>query len=148
MAESKYGKYIVTQPLDIPKDVEDEAERRHAESLVSIAYADGKTIKGASLSTGAFWHLPFDGVSDSVIKEAHTHPFDEVLTYFGSNPDDPHDLGGELEMWLEDEKFVMTKSFIIYIPAGMKHCPLILKRVERPIFHYVVANTGTNLTLF
>ena len=148
MAESKYGKYIVTQPLETPKDIKDEKERRHAESNYSIAYADGKTIQGASLSTGGFWKLPLYKVSDIGIKEAHTHPFDEVLAYFGSNPEDPHDLCGDVEIWLEDEKFLMTKSFIVYIPAGMKHCPLILRRIERPIFHYVVANTGTDLDLF
>ena len=169
MAGSKCGKYIVTEPLEIPKDIEDVRERRHAESNYSIAYADGKIIQGASMSTGGFWKLPLPEtacaqgasmstggfwklplyeISDIGIKEAHTHPFDEVLAYFGSNPEDPHDLGGEIELWLEDEKFLMSKSFIAYIPAGMRHGPLILRRIDRPIFHYVVANTGTELDLF
>jgi len=148
MAGSKYGRYIVTEPLEIPKDIEDVRERRHAESNYSIAYADGKIIQGASMSTGGFWKLPLYEVSDIGIKEAHTHPFDEVLAYFGSNPGDPHDLGGEIELWLEDEKFLMSKSFIAYIPAGMRHGPLILRRIDRPIFHYVVANTATELDLF
>jgi hypothetical protein len=71
MAESRYGKYIVTQPLETPKDIKDEAERRHAESNYSIAYADGKLIEGISLSTGGFWKLPLYKVSDIGIKARH-----------------------------------------------------------------------------
>lgn len=45
-------------------------------------------------------------------------------------------------MWLDGEKHVMTRSFLAYIPAGMKHCPLIVRKVERPIFHFTVGLGG------
>ncbi|MBN2243920.1 MAG: hypothetical protein JW793_14635 [Acidobacteria bacterium] len=51
-------------------------------------------------------------------------------------------LGGEIEMWIEDEKQVLTRSALLFVPAGMKHCPLILKRVDRPIFHFTVVPGG------
>ena len=66
----------------------------------------------------------------------HSHAFTEVLTMFGTNVDEPSELGGEIEFWLEDEQFMLTKSFLAYIPAGMKHCPLKMHRMDRPIFHY------------
>ena len=25
---------------------------------------------------------------------------------------------------------------MIFVPAGMKHCPLILRRIDRPVFHF------------
>jgi len=28
------------------------------------------------------------------------------------------------------------------VPAGMPHCPLTLKRVDRPIFHFTVVTGG------
>jgi len=59
-----------------------------------------------------------------------------LIAFFGTNYDDPHDLCGEIELWLEDEQYVMTKSFLAYAPAGMKHCPLKIRRVDRPIFHF------------
>ena len=65
----------------------------------------------------------------------HSHPFHELFCYFGTNTDDPSDLGGEIEFWLEDEQYILTKSCIIFVPKGMKHCPLITRRVDRPIFH-------------
>ena len=68
------------------------------------------------------------------IAEPHTHDFDEVLCFFGTSLDDPHDLGAEVEFWLGDEKHIITKSASIFIPKGLKHCPLVYRKVEKPIF--------------
>jgi mannose-6-phosphate isomerase-like protein (cupin superfamily) len=57
---------------------------------------------------------------------------------FGTNMDDPTDLGAEIEFWLEDEQFFLTKSFLVYIPAGMIHNPLKMYRMDRHIFHYTI----------
>jgi hypothetical protein len=72
----------------------------------------------------------------------HTHDADEIIGFFGNNPQDPYDLGGEIEFWLEDEKHILTKSCLIFVPRGMKHCPLILRRVDRPIFHFTTVTSG------
>ena len=61
---------------------------------------------------------------------------DEVVAFFGTNPEDPWDLCGEVELWLGDEKHIITKSSLVFIPKGLKHCPLIARRVDRPIFHF------------
>jgi hypothetical protein len=31
---------------------------------------------------------------------------------------------------------------MIFVPAGMKHCPLIIRRVDRPIFHFTTVTGG------
>lgn len=72
----------------------------------------------------------------------HSHDFDEIVTLFGTNPDDTRDLCGEVEFWIGDEKYEITKSSIIYIPKGTVHCPIIFHRVERPIFHFIVGHAG------
>ena len=78
---------------------------------------------------------------DAPIKP-HRHDFPEVLTIFGCNPDDPSDLTGEIEFWIEDEKYILTKSFLVYIPAKVTHCPLITRRMDGPCFHYTVGPGG------
>jgi hypothetical protein len=70
----------------------------------------------------------------------HAHPFIEIFSYMGTNVDDPSDLGGEIEFWLEDEKFILTKSFMVYIPANMEHCPLVFHRFDRPMFHLTLGS--------
>jgi mannose-6-phosphate isomerase-like protein (cupin superfamily) len=68
--------------------------------------------------------------------QPHKHDYDEVLCFFGTNPEDFYDLGGEAEFWIEDEKHIITRSSIVFIPAGVQHCPLSFLRVDRPIFHF------------
>ena len=70
----------------------------------------------------------------------HSHPFIEIFSYMGTNMDDPSDLGGEIEFWLEDEKFVFTRSFMVYIPANMEHCPLVFRRMDAPMFHMTLGS--------
>ncbi len=139
MTELKYEKYIVTDVkpnLQLPphRTASKEAAGDSSRKVTRLVWLDGDVVPGAFYSE-CIWFWP--GVwSDTVRAEAHSHSFDEVIAFFGTNYDDPHDLCGEIELWLEDEQYVMTKSFLAYAPAGMKHCPLKIRRVDRPIFHF------------
>ncbi len=134
MAEIKYGKYIITgarSDLKFPSYRRDAVEIA-AGSHTRLIYLDEEVIKGA-FYVECVWY--WKGSEQSIVG-VHTHPFDEVITFFGTNPQDPHDLCGEVELWLEDEKHILTKSCLVFVPKGMKHCPLIIRRVDRPIFHF------------
>lgn len=87
------------------------------------------------------WQGPGAG-SEHVIREAHSHPFPEIFGFFGYNPENTRDLGGEIELWLEGEKHIITESCLIYIPAGMEHCPLIIREVNRPMFQFTASPKG------
>jgi hypothetical protein len=54
-------------------------------------------------------------------------------------------LGGEVEIALGDEweKHVITTSAIICLPRGVAHCPVYVKRVERPFYfgHLLMASS-------
>jgi hypothetical protein len=52
--------------------------------------------------------------------------------FLGSDPDDPRNLGGEVEFWMEDDQYLLTKSCIIHVPAMVQHAPMIPKRVDDP----------------
>jgi hypothetical protein len=106
---------------------------------------DEKKVSGIPFFTDCAWVWPKPG--DIVMEgKAHTHDFDEIITVFGTNPDDPRDLCGEVEFWLDDEKHIIKNSCIIYVPKGTKHCPIIFKNVQRPIFHYIVGDAGKYTT--
>ena len=72
-------------------------------------------------------------------KPPHSHGCDEIFLFMGTNPEEPEKLGAEIEFWLGDEPNTITKSCVIFVPKGVSHCPLILKRVDRPIFHFATA---------
>ena len=135
MADSKYGKHIVTE-LKTPQFTP-EAVARYAAFATRILWMDDKVVEGAFQLNCSWYRKPNDYMS-----EGHTHDCDEIIGFFGSNPDDPYDLGAEIEFWLEDEKHVLTRSCLIFVPKGMKHCPLILRRVDRPVFHFSTVTNG------
>jgi quercetin dioxygenase-like cupin family protein len=135
MENSKYGKYIVTE-LKAPHS-DPEVVSRYAEWAKRILWMDDSVVKGAFQINCSWYCKP-----NEHLNEWHTHDTDEIIGFFGGNPEDPYDLGGEIEFWLEDEKHILTRSCLIFIPAGMKHCPLIMRRIDRPIFHFSTVTSG------
>jgi hypothetical protein len=129
MDKLKYDKYIIDQP---------NANLPEFDFMRTRILHSSKDIVPGALWVNCVWY--YKG-SDSVLTKAHTHDCDEIIAFMGSNPDDPHDLSGEVEMWLDDEKYIITKSTIVVAPKGLVHCPLIIRRVARPIFHFT-AMTG------
>lgn len=72
----------------------------------------------------------------------HVHPYDEVLFFLGTNPDDLDDLDAEVDVYIEDEPYTITTSSAIYLPAGVKHCPIVYKRVGRPHMFFAISLNG------
>jgi mannose-6-phosphate isomerase-like protein (cupin superfamily) len=70
---------------------------------------------------------------------AHSHDFDEILIFTGTDTNNPRDLGGEIEFWLEDEPYIITESCLLFVPKGMKHSPMIVRKIERPIYFITAA---------
>ena len=77
-----------------------------------------------------FVRKPFKGDNP-----AHTHNFQEFLAWYGSNPDDPDDFGGEVVFYIGEDlvKHVFTRPTVVSLPPGLVHCPLEITRVDRPI---------------
>lgn len=68
--------------------------------------------------------------------DAHVHPYPEIIGFVGTNPDDLNDLGAEAEIWMDDEKYILTNSFLVYVPSGLRHCPLTVRNIKRNVFHF------------
>jgi hypothetical protein len=143
MAKSKYGKYIVSAlkppateaPWSPPVSAAGKGKGGR------VLFLDSDVVPGA-FYVECVWVLPRPagtvpgGPSRGVGTESHTHDYDEVIAFFGTDLDDPYDLGAEVELWLGDEKHIITKSSLVFIPKGLKHCPLTFLRVDRPVFHF------------
>jgi mannose-6-phosphate isomerase-like protein (cupin superfamily) len=136
MAKTKYGKYIITEPK--PNFWSEEgAQKDGPDTIHPTVYIDNKVLKDAFyVECNWFWK------ANQYSPPVHSHEFDEVLAFIGTNPDDPQDLCGEVELWLDDEQYLLHKSCLVFIPQGLKHCPMLVKRLERPIFHFSVGTSG------
>ncbi|MGB9885810.1 MAG: hypothetical protein ACPLPT_10525 [Moorellales bacterium] len=75
---------------------------------------------------------PFTMLADTMV-----HDFDQFLVFLGGDINNMLDLGGEVELTLgeegkELETFVFTTATVVYVPAGLRHCPLVFKKVRDP----------------
>jgi hypothetical protein len=75
------------------------------------------------------------------------HKYPEVFMHLGTDPDNPLDLGAEVEMFVgpEMEKHIITRSTIICLPANFPHSPWRIQKVTRP-FLIVTVNQSTKHT--
>ena len=136
MPESKHAKYIVT---DLKAPFSPESVKKYNEFAKRILWMDKNVVPGAFQMNCSWYRKP----NSEHLGYAHKHDSDEIIGFFGSDYEKPHELNAELEVWLEDEKFIITKSVMIFIPAGMMHCPIYIKRVDKPMFHFSVVTSGT-----
>ena len=142
MPGADHSKYIITERMRDSRDAAlpagvDPASVTDTKTHRKILSLDDYVLEG-SMYTEAVWMWPggSDVYPETAEPESHAHDYDEILGFFGTDFNDPYDLGGEIELWLEDEKFLLTKTCLIFVPKGMHHCPLVIRRVDRPIFHF------------
>ena len=137
MAGKKYQKYITTQ-YKAGLEMDFFGPPAKLVKVTQVVCQDDDVIKGSFFADGV-WFMKAAG---EISVHPHVHDFDEMLSFFGCDPLDPYNLHGEIEFWYEDEQYILTRSCMIYVPKGLKHCPLIFRRVDQPIFHFATAQTG------
>jgi hypothetical protein len=125
---TKYGKYVVT---DLFKKIE---------YYTGSSYVAHNGELGGNITMA--YHCM---VKPKLFDMSHAHDFQEVLCFIGGNPLDITDFGAEVEIELgaEHEKHVITKTSCVSIPPNLPHCPLNIKRVDKPIVFLEISNTPT-----
>ena len=146
MAQSKYGKYIVTEdlmppePVEAVKAMEDQAKQGKILDRTMLLGIQDSIVPGCSLFAGCeiLWGLP--GGKPVSIEIEHSHDCDEVIGFAGTNRNYPRELGGEIEFLIGGEAPILTKTCLIFVPKGVRHCPVTFNRIDTPIFMFESAN--------
>ena len=130
MAEGKYAKLIKTEPFGISS---------HPDKVTSpmIRY-DGKEASNANFT----YSVSYITQPLLMIKEPHKHDFDQFVCFIGGDPGNFKDFDAEIELYLEGEKYVITKTSTVYLPKGLVHGPLFHKVVNKPYIFLDMAITG------
>ncbi len=110
-----------------------------------ITQLNSDILPASKINCETCWIFPESGTG---VKEGlnfideHVHPFEQVIGFFGSDLNDIHKLHAEVELWVQGKPYKMNKSFCAVIPAGVKHGPLMVRNVKKPVFHYTAGNSG------
>lgn len=142
MKSGKFDKYFITNTPPNPLHPQTRnliSEFAWRNLPISINGELGGTLPGA------FWIEPNIVVRTNQDipsgTKPHVHDFDEYLLFMSFDPDDTETLGGEVEFWMEEEKHIINKTTLVFIPRGFYHCPLYMRRVDKPFGFIAVANT-------
>lgn len=113
----------------------------HTTPTLTYVSNDLKPDSDFYLEYGWIWEMP---EPNPHIHE-HMHDFDEWVLHIGSDHEDPEDLGAEIEFTVGDTVFVITKTSALFLPAGLKHGPVVWKRVDRPHIQMGIFPTTGNM---
>jgi len=147
MPESNYAKFVITedlmppQPVEAVKMMEEQAKAGRTLDRTLLLGIQDSILKG-SFFVGCEWLWQLTGNGPVDIEIPHSHDFDEIIGFAGSNRNYPRDLGGELEFRIGDEKLTLTRTCLIFIPRGTIHCPITIKRIDTPIFMFEAGNNS------
>ncbi len=145
MTTLRYAKNIVTDTREYtPKEIAQIQEMmkkspiKSTVELIRLLWMDDSKVKGANFYMECIW-LWGGKTTSGTTEEPHVHPFDEVIGFISSDPDNPRELDARMEIILGNETHFLTKSCLVHVPAGMKHCPLTFREVNRPVFFFTLA---------
>ena len=145
--ESRYGNLIVQELVLPATHTTPVAQELYGRFAKRIHWIDTNVVPGSFQMNTSLYLKPNKGVFDDVTKDQakyvsfrveHVHDNAEILGFYGTNMDDPYDLGGEIEIVIDGETHVLTKSSLVFLPGGLPHCPLTITKVDRPIFHFSI----------
>lgn len=98
----------------------------------TISFRGNSDLPGAGINMGFRYYVkPF-----KMELQSHRHDVDEYLFFLGGQlPDLTANFDAEIEIFLgpEYERHIITKPCILYIPKGLVHNPMDIKRVGKPL---------------
>ena len=134
--DGEYGKYI-TQNLQAPP-MNEEFNTMYKKWASRLLWMDTNVVPGA-FQMNTSWYTNAPDFRPLFRHEEHVHDFDEMLGFLGSNYEDPYDLGAVIEIGINGELHRLTKSSILFMPAGLKHLPLSILEMTRPVLHFSIS---------
>jgi hypothetical protein len=122
-----YEQYLVKKP----------AYEVVAENVVKGRMHPSMTFMNNELIPGSNTYIEYSWIWEKPDPDPHifehTHDeYDEIVLHVGSDPNDPEDLGAEIDFTLSGQHLKLKRTSAIYVPKGVKHGPLMWKRVSQP----------------
>ncbi|MFC1838826.1 hypothetical protein ACFL1N_04540 [Thermodesulfobacteriota bacterium] len=121
--ETKYGKYFITEPIE------------QGPMLHICGDDDCYGLQFPSFPVEV--QLLCLSQPGTMIEKPHTHEVDELFFIFGGNPKNYFEFGAEIEIWVgegdDQECHIVDKTTIVYFPAGVAHCPIVTRKVDKPV---------------
>ncbi len=123
-SNTDYEEYVVRTPI---REVGREVKNRQ---MPTMTYLSRHLVLGANYYLECGWIYGMPEPNPHVFE--HVHNYNERVFHFGSDPDHPEDLGGEIEYCINGQPLTLSTTSGLFIPKGVKHGPLTWKKFTRP----------------
>jgi hypothetical protein len=138
---AKYISYNVNPDKVTPEALKkwDDAAKKRQSTVEGIRYLDLDQVEGAPYIDFVYM---WSGSENGPNHPEHAHDWGEVFGFIGTGGrGNTSDLGGDIEFWLGGEKYIISKSSLVWVPPGLKHCPIQFLRIDRPFILFTLGMT-------
>ncbi len=134
MGDFDYEQYVVRSPLR-----EAGAEFTKGRTSPTMTYMSGVQVPGVKyyIEMGWTFGMPESKTAGAGMPEMVHENYDKIVLHIGGDPDNPEDLGGEVEFYVGGQPLTFNTTSALFIPRGLRHGPLRLKEYRKP--HLVIA---------
>ena len=119
--------YVIEEPKQAPQDI------KLKDTLRRAAWLDDDVVKGAPYFDAAWVIKDIPRASEIHL---HHHEFDEYLGFMGGDGHNPMEMGCQVEVQVGDDILKFNKTFVVFIPAGVKHGIVSVTNLTRPVLCY------------
>lgn len=134
-AKRKWG-HLIISPDYVPPVMDDE---RDDKGDIKTGRTLGQTYSssdlfpncGVNMSLSWFYEIP----DKNPFVGEHVHDVDELVFFmpnYEGKGDDINAEWGEADFYIDGEAYTITRNSCIYCPAGLKHCPIVFRKITRP----------------
>ena len=108
------------------------------DTRVEIVTMDRNLINGCIFGNANWIVKPFKR------EGLYKHNSDVLLMFIGANNKDHENLNAEIELWIENDKLVLTSTCIVFVPTGVAYGNMEVRNITKPVFNYMChVNTDT-----
>jgi hypothetical protein len=145
MAGNKYEKYIVRRAMR-PESFMDPMAAGFMTMPPLIFLNGDNPVKGSNQFLEVVWIWDEGAAAVNPDRPPHSHEFDEIFVFLGTDRENPDELGGDVEFWLGEgnntEKYLLDTSTCIFVPRGLVHLPMIFRNIKRP---FLLVTVGVDM---
>ncbi|MDY6825584.1 MAG: hypothetical protein SVV67_00170 [Bacillota bacterium] len=120
-----FERYVIRSPLGELGDPD-----TRGRTYPSMTYMSRMQVPEANHYLEVSWLYEMPDPNPHIMGMAHDT--EEIVVHVGTDPNNPEDLGGEIEFMLGGQPLVFNKTSAIYVPPGVIHGPLTWKKVTNP----------------
>ena len=127
MAVSNYEKNLVRKPR-----YEVSAGNVTGRQYPTMTMMSNDLVAGVNTYIEIGWVYEMPNPNLHIFEHSHRENCNEIVLHLGTNPNNPEDLGAEIEFVVDGQPLAFDTTSALYIPAGVKHGPVTWRKVTRP----------------